>query len=111
MDNYLNPTKEKILDVAEALFADFGFSETSLRMITTKAGVNLASVNYHFGSKKILIQAVLERFMGAFTRDLNLEIDQLELKSKNNHIEVIDVLNTLIKPITELNQLRPDLRN
>lgn len=104
----MNPTKEKILDVAEALFADFGFSETSLRMITTKADVNLASVNYHFGSKKTLIQAVLDRFMGSFTKNLNLELDLLEQKHQNNHIKVIDVLNTLIKPITLLNQLKPD---
>ncbi len=46
-------TKTKILDVAEQLFASHGFAETSLRGITAKAEVNLASVNYHFGSKKI----------------------------------------------------------
>lgn len=45
-------TKTRILDAAEKLFAERGFSETSLRLITSKAEVNLASVNYHFGSKK-----------------------------------------------------------
>ncbi len=45
-------TKEKILDVAEGLFAEYGFNDTSLRTITGKANVNLASVNYHFGDKK-----------------------------------------------------------
>ncbi len=52
-----------ILNAAEALFYEKGFAETSLRMITAKAGVNLAAVNYHFGSKKELIQAVFERFL------------------------------------------------
>ena len=51
-------TVERILDAAEQLFAEKGFAETSLRLITSKAGVNLAAVNYHFGSKKALIQAV-----------------------------------------------------
>ncbi|CSD08028.1 TetR family transcriptional regulator [Vibrio cholerae] len=46
-------TKEKILDVAEGLFAEYGFNDTSLRTITSKAGVNLASVNYHFGDKNL----------------------------------------------------------
>ena len=46
--------KERILDVAERLFADFGFPVTSLRDITREAGVNLAAVNYHFGSKEAL---------------------------------------------------------
>ncbi|CSB54250.1 TetR family transcriptional regulator [Vibrio cholerae] len=45
-------TKEKILDVAEGLFAEYGFNDTSLRTITSKAGVNLASVNYHLVTKK-----------------------------------------------------------
>jgi AcrR family transcriptional regulator len=56
-------TVNRILDAAEVLFAEKGFSETSLRMITGKAGVNLAAVNYHFGSKNALIQAVFNRFL------------------------------------------------
>ncbi len=54
-------TKERILDAAEALFADQGFDATSLRAITAQAGVNLAAVNYHFGSKEILVERVLAR--------------------------------------------------
>ena len=54
-------TKDKILDAAEALFMEHGFEATSLRSITTAATVNLAAVNYHFGSKEELFQAVLTR--------------------------------------------------
>ena len=54
-------TKERILDAAEALFLAGGFDATSLRAITTAAGVNLAAVNYHFGSKEELFEAVLTR--------------------------------------------------
>src|SRR5437764_4269513 len=54
-------TKERILDAAEALFMEHGFEATSLRQITATAGVNLAAVNYHFGSKEELFQAVLTR--------------------------------------------------
>ena len=54
-------TKERILDAAEALFMEHGFEATSLRAITAAAGVNLAAVNYHFGSKEELFQAVLTR--------------------------------------------------
>ena len=54
-------TKDRILDVAETLFADNGFAATSLRDITREAGVNIAAVNYHFGSKDGLLGAVLER--------------------------------------------------
>jgi AcrR family transcriptional regulator len=54
-------TKARILEAAEALFMEHGFEATSLRLITNAAGVNLAAVNYHFGSKEELFQAVLTR--------------------------------------------------
>lgn len=54
-------TKARILDAAEALFMEHGFEATSLRLLTAAAGVNLAAVNYHFGSKEDLFQAVLTR--------------------------------------------------
>jgi AcrR family transcriptional regulator len=57
----VHPTKKRILDAAERLFADDGFQSTSLRGLTAEARVNLAAVNYHFGSKEALLQAVLER--------------------------------------------------
>ena len=53
-------TKQKILEAAEVLFAKKGFDTVSLRNITETAGVNLAAVNYHYGSKEELIFAVLE---------------------------------------------------
>ena len=69
-------TVERILDVAEILFAEKGFAETSLRLITSKAGVNLAAVNYHFGSKKSLIQAVFSRFLGPLCISLDEELQR-----------------------------------
>ena len=54
-------TKARILDAAEALFMEHGFEATSCARITAAAGVNLAAVNYHFGSKEELFQAVLTR--------------------------------------------------
>ena len=69
-------TVERILDAAEQLFAEKGFAETSLRLITSKAGVNLAAVNYHFGSKKSLIQAVFTRFLNPFVTSLEQELDR-----------------------------------
>jgi len=54
-------TKTRLLDVAEEMFAQKGYADTSMRALTGKAGANLAAVNYHFGSKEGLLQAVLER--------------------------------------------------
>ncbi|PSF06136.1 TetR family transcriptional regulator [Marinobacter fuscus] len=71
-------TVDRILDAAEELFAERGFSETSLRMITSKAKVNLAAVNYHFGSKNSLIHAVFARFLTPFSATLELAFDELD---------------------------------
>ncbi|UTW47201.1 TetR/AcrR family transcriptional regulator [Bacterioplanoides sp. SCSIO 12839] len=71
-------TAKAILNAAEELFSEKGFAETSLRNITTKAGVNLAAVNYHFGSKKELIQAVFARFLNTFCQQLEETLDQFE---------------------------------
>jgi AcrR family transcriptional regulator len=54
-------TRTRILDAAEELFMQHGFGGTSMRHLTGKAGVNLAAVNYHFGSKDALIEAVIRR--------------------------------------------------
>lgn len=67
-------TVKSILNAAEELFSERGFAETSLRNITTRAGVNLAAVNYHFGSKKSLIQAVFARFLTPFCEQLEQEL-------------------------------------
>ncbi|MHA7878244.1 MAG: TetR/AcrR family transcriptional regulator [Saccharospirillum sp.] len=86
-------TVTRILDSAEQLFAEKGFSETSLRMITTRAKVNLAAVNYHFGSKKDLIQAVFARFLTPFCNKLDKELNALV--ANNSEPSLHDVLGVL----------------
>ena len=91
-------TKERILDVAERLFADFGFPVTSLRDITREAGVNLAAVNYHFGSKEALLAAVLERrFRPINDRRLAL-LDELEKAAGGASPELEDILRAFLGP-------------
>lgn len=86
-------TVHRILDAAEVLFAERGFTETSLRTITSTAGVNLAAVNYHFGSKKELIQAVFERFLTPFTEHLDQELSRRA--SSDDQLKVDDLLQSL----------------
>ena len=56
-------TKDRILGAAEELFAVHGFAGTSLRQLTSVADVNIAAVNYHFGSKENLVNEVFRRRM------------------------------------------------
>lgn len=58
-----DPTRARLLAAAEVLFADRGYAGTSMRDLTAEADCNLASVNYHFGSKQGLYQALFERLL------------------------------------------------
>ncbi len=71
-------TKEKILDTAEKLFATEGYSVTSLRSITSEAGVNLAAINYHFKTKEGLLMAVLHRRIDPMNQERLAMLDALE---------------------------------
>ena len=73
----LPDTRTKILDAAERLFAEHGYSGTSVRAITDLAGVNLAAVGYHFGSKAELLAAVARRVVEPMTAAQGAGLDEL----------------------------------
>jgi AcrR family transcriptional regulator len=75
-------TRERILDAAELLFMQHGFEATSMRMITGQAGVNLASVNYHFGNKEALVQEVFRRRLTWLNRERLGELERLEREAR-----------------------------
>ena len=74
----LNETQVRILDAAEELFMQHGFEGASMRMLTAKAGVNLAAINYHFGSKDALIEAVFHRRLDPMNVERIAHLDRLE---------------------------------
>lgn len=101
-----NDTAWHILNAAEELFYEKGFAETSLRTITSKAGVNLAAVNYHFGSKKELIQSVFDRFLKPFCLDLSYQLDKYQQQNQGE-FELQAFLGVLAKTIANMGQENP----
>ena len=75
-------TRQRILDAAESLFVDLGLEATTLRQITAAAQVNLAAVNYHFGSKEALIAAVFRRRLTWLNEQRLQALDRLEAEAK-----------------------------
>ncbi|MCY4427934.1 MAG: TetR/AcrR family transcriptional regulator [Halieaceae bacterium] len=69
MDKKNSHTSEKILLAATVLFALHGYSEVSIREIINLANVNMAAINYHFGTKRELYIAVFKRVWGAVTEE------------------------------------------
>src|SRR5258708_12316336 len=82
-------TRTRILDAAEELFMQHGFEGTSMRPLTTKAGVNLAAVNYHFGSKHALIEAVFRRRLDPMNVARIAELEMLEAEERPSSPETI----------------------
>lgn len=96
-----NPTstKERILAAAEALFAQRGFDGASLRQLTASAGVNLAAVNYHFGSKEKLVEQVFKRRLDALNQHRLAELAKVAGQPGTT---LEDVLAAYIRPALEL---------
>jgi AcrR family transcriptional regulator len=95
-------TKERILDAAEALFMESGYEATTLRAITTLAGVNLAAANYHFGSKEELFQAVLTRRLDPMNQERVDLLTELENEAAPHPVPCEKILAAMFIPALRL---------
>ena len=82
-------TRTRILDAAEELFMQHGFEGASMRLLTARAAVNLAAVNYHFGSKHALIEAVFRRRLDPMNAARVAALDKLETEGRAAEPELI----------------------
>lgn len=96
-------TKDRILGAAEELFAQFGFSGTSLRQVTSRADVNIAAVNYHFGSKENLVNEVFRRRMDDMTAQ---RLQALKAAVEQHPGELEPILAAFVEPALALAQDR-----
>ena len=104
--NPVNPaadTRARILQAAEMLFAEHGFDAVSMRDITALAKVNLASVNYHFGSKLALLAEVVS------SRAKSLVEQRLKLlgslaRGRNGRPKLEAVIEAFLRPSFEMSR-------
>lgn len=92
-------TKERILSAAEELFARHGFQGASLRQVTAAANVNLAAVNYHFGSKDNLINEVFRRRLDELTER---RLAALEAATQNPDATLEAIIGAFVEPALSL---------
>ena len=95
-------TKTRILDAAERLFVEHGFEATSLRSLTSAAGVNLAAVNYHFGSKEELFQAVLTRRLDPMNQERIELLGRIEREAGGRTLSCEMILFAMLIPALKL---------
>src|SRR3984885_3232107 len=90
-------TRALILDAAERLYAERGFGDVTLRDIVAAAGVNLAAVNYHFGSKDELIAELFVTRGVATNRARLTELKTAETAG-NGRADIKAILSALVGP-------------
>lgn len=91
-------TKLKILSAAELLIAQLGFGGTSIRAIAAAADVNIAAVNYHFGSKDQLFEAVFARRIVPMNRERLAQLDAAIAAHAGGKPTVAEVVDAFIRP-------------
>jgi AcrR family transcriptional regulator len=98
--------RDRILDVAERLFAEKGVANVSIRDITRAAAANLGAINYHFESREKMIVAVFARRMTPLNEARLQALDRLEKAAGGKPPKVADILGAIIRPTVEqaLNQ-------
>ena len=102
MDALSQDTKTRILDAAETLFMEHGFEATSLRQLTGAAGVNLAAVNYHFGTKEELFQAVLTRRLDPMNQERIDLLDRYLREAGGKPLSCEKILSAMLIPALRL---------
>jgi len=94
----MNETQIKILDAAESEVADCGFAGASIRNITQRAGVNIASINYHFGSKEELIKQLFIYRITPLNDQRLAMLRQAQEKTSDGLVPVSELVDILVRP-------------
>src|SRR3954468_3686382 len=100
-------TKQKILDAAEQLIGEQGYAATSLRQIIASAGVNLAAIHYHFGSKDDLLHQLMLRKAGPVNEKRIELLDRYVAESAGAPLRVKEVLDAFFAPMVETANANP----
>lgn len=103
-------SREQILDAAERLFADHGYTACSIRMISDKSGINQGLVHYHFGSKKQLFTEVFLRRGQIIAQERMAFLDEAEAQARGKRVPLERVVRCFIEPPLKLAQQGPSGR-
>jgi AcrR family transcriptional regulator len=94
----MTDTRENLLNAAEFLFGEYGYAATSLRQIIGRAKANLASIHYHFGSKRELLEQVILRKVGPINEQRLRLLDQFESEAAPLPVSVEKIVEAVILP-------------
>ena len=92
-------TKKRMLEVAAALLAEHGFDLVSVRDVTQASKVNVAAVNYHFGSREGLMARVMVEAVRHFNEERMARLEGLERRFAGKPAPLEEILEAWLKPL------------
>ena len=92
-------TRQRILGAAGKVFAQGGYRAMTLRQVTHEAKVNLAAVNYHFGSKMNLMRALLRDRFEPINQQRRQLLDQQVKAHAPDPVPLSIIYDTLFRPL------------
>ena len=103
----MTDTRQKLLDAAERLMSQNGYAATSLRQIIADAGVNLASVHYHFGSKEEMLDELVMRRAGPVNEERLAMLDRAEAEGGSRGASLERILEAFLAPAFSVRATHP----
>jgi len=92
-------TRDKLLDVAEQLFAKDGFDNVSIKDITDLANTRLASINYYFDTKENLFDEVIKRRAHILSAERLRALDEIRFDDKDSRDAVVSIIEAFVLPL------------
>jgi AcrR family transcriptional regulator len=104
----MTETKAKILDAAQRVIIGYGADKATLRLIAEEAHVNLAAINYHFGSKDNMLGEIFARLFRPIEEDRIRRLDQAVAAAGNGRPEVEEIVRCYLEPFLDFVRNYPD---
>ena len=96
--SYNVATRGRLLDAAEALFAEKHHDSVTLKEIANEANANVGQIVYHFGQKESLIKEVIDRRAGVISADRLVLLDSYERLVSRENVELEPVVRAFLEP-------------
>ena len=104
----MRDTKTRILDAAEKAIIEHGAHKATLRMITAEANVNLAAINYHFGSKENLVDEIFAKYIWPMEEDRIRRLDKAEAEAGEAGPDLETIIRCYLEPFLDFIEKHPD---
>ena len=102
-------TRDRLIVVAERLFAEHGFDGVTLKQITVEAGQrNASALQYHFGTRVDLVRAIVARQMPILNERRNRLLDDVEAQGRAGELRAL--LEAMVRPLADLLEEREEGR-